>query len=156
MKQIGVEPDLVRGTRPHADRRFRRAGERRLIAGSGASLLLTLTGANAATAVRPESIEFTKEALFGGNCFFPLGWARAVRGYLVHVAEQAEAAHRQGLSFAEAADTIDLGEYADCLDAESVVVNVYQRYRELDSDTAQPPVIALLTMQAEWLAKHGR
>ena len=35
------------------------------------------------------------------------------------------------------------------------MVNVYQRYRELDPDTAQLPVIALLTMQAEWLAKHG-
>jgi 2-keto-4-pentenoate hydratase/2-oxohepta-3-ene-1,7-dioic acid hydratase in catechol pathway/glyoxylase-like metal-dependent hydrolase (beta-lactamase superfamily II) len=81
---------------------------------------------------------------------------RAVRGYLAHVAEQAEAAHRQGLSFAEAADTIDLGEYADWLDAERVVVNVYQRYRELDPDTAALPVIALLTMQAEWDAKHGR
>jgi 2-keto-4-pentenoate hydratase/2-oxohepta-3-ene-1,7-dioic acid hydratase in catechol pathway/glyoxylase-like metal-dependent hydrolase (beta-lactamase superfamily II) len=81
---------------------------------------------------------------------------RAVRGYLVHVAERAEAAHRQGLSFAEAADTIDLGEYADWLDAERVVVNVYQRYRELDPDTPSLPVIALLTMQAEWYAKHAR
>ena len=33
---------------------------------------------------------------------------RAVRGYLVHVAEQAEAAYRKGLSFVEAADSIDL------------------------------------------------
>jgi 2-keto-4-pentenoate hydratase/2-oxohepta-3-ene-1,7-dioic acid hydratase in catechol pathway/glyoxylase-like metal-dependent hydrolase (beta-lactamase superfamily II) len=81
---------------------------------------------------------------------------RAVRGYLVHVAEQAEAAHRRGLSFAEAADTIDLGEYANWLDAERVVVNVYQRYRELDPDIAPLPVIALLTMQAEWHAKHGQ
>jgi 2-keto-4-pentenoate hydratase/2-oxohepta-3-ene-1,7-dioic acid hydratase in catechol pathway/glyoxylase-like metal-dependent hydrolase (beta-lactamase superfamily II) len=81
---------------------------------------------------------------------------RAVRGYLVHVAEQAEDAHRRGLSFAEAADTIDLGEYANWLDAERVVVNVYQRYRELDPDIAPLPVIALLTMQAEWHAKHGQ
>ena len=78
---------------------------------------------------------------------------RAVRGYLVHVAEQAEAAYRKGLSFAEAAGTIDLGEYADWLDAERVVVNVYQRYRELDSSTPELPVMALLTMQAEW---HSR
>jgi glyoxylase-like metal-dependent hydrolase (beta-lactamase superfamily II) len=80
---------------------------------------------------------------------------RAVRGYLVHISEQAEAAYRQGLSFTEAADTIDLGEYANWLDTERVVVNVYQRYRELDPDTAELPVIALLTMQAEWHAKHG-
>jgi 2-keto-4-pentenoate hydratase/2-oxohepta-3-ene-1,7-dioic acid hydratase in catechol pathway/glyoxylase-like metal-dependent hydrolase (beta-lactamase superfamily II) len=81
---------------------------------------------------------------------------RAVRGYLVHVSEQAEAAYRQGLSFAEAADTIDLGEYGNWLDAERVVVNVYQRYRELDPNIAELPVLALMTMQAEWHAKHGQ
>jgi 2-keto-4-pentenoate hydratase/2-oxohepta-3-ene-1,7-dioic acid hydratase in catechol pathway len=80
---------------------------------------------------------------------------RAVRGYLAHVAEQAEAAYRKGLSWAEAADTVDLGEYATWLDAERVVVNVYQRYRELDPDTPQLDVMALLVMQAEWLAKRG-
>jgi 2-keto-4-pentenoate hydratase/2-oxohepta-3-ene-1,7-dioic acid hydratase in catechol pathway/glyoxylase-like metal-dependent hydrolase (beta-lactamase superfamily II) len=80
---------------------------------------------------------------------------RAVRGYLVHVADQAEAAYRKGLSFVEAADHIDLGEYASWLDAERVLVNVYQRYRELDSDTPQLEALALLSMQAEWLAKRG-
>jgi 2-keto-4-pentenoate hydratase/2-oxohepta-3-ene-1,7-dioic acid hydratase in catechol pathway/glyoxylase-like metal-dependent hydrolase (beta-lactamase superfamily II) len=80
---------------------------------------------------------------------------RAVRGYLAHVAEQAELAHRKGLSWAEAADTIDLGEYATWLDAERVVVNVYQRYRELDPDLPQQEVMALLVMQAEWLAKRS-
>lgn len=80
---------------------------------------------------------------------------RAVRGYLAHVAEQTEAAYRKGLSWAEAADTIDLGEYAGWLDAERVVVNVYQRYRELDPDTPQLEVLALLVMQADWLAKRS-
>jgi 2-keto-4-pentenoate hydratase/2-oxohepta-3-ene-1,7-dioic acid hydratase in catechol pathway len=80
---------------------------------------------------------------------------RAVRGYLAHVAEQAGAAYREGLSWAEAADTIDLGEYATWLDAERVVVNVYQRYRELDPNTPQLEIMALLVMQAEWLAKRG-
>src|SRR6201993_305180 len=80
---------------------------------------------------------------------------RAVRGYLVHVAEQAEAAYRKGLSFVEAADNIDLGEYASWLDAERVVVNVYQRYRELDPGTPQLPAMGLLAMQAEWFAKHS-
>jgi 2-keto-4-pentenoate hydratase/2-oxohepta-3-ene-1,7-dioic acid hydratase in catechol pathway/glyoxylase-like metal-dependent hydrolase (beta-lactamase superfamily II) len=80
---------------------------------------------------------------------------RAVRGYLEHVAEQAEAAYRRGLSWAEAADTIDLGEYATWLDAERIVVNVYQRYRELDPQTPQLEVMALLVMQAEWLAKRS-
>jgi 2-keto-4-pentenoate hydratase/2-oxohepta-3-ene-1,7-dioic acid hydratase in catechol pathway/glyoxylase-like metal-dependent hydrolase (beta-lactamase superfamily II) len=80
---------------------------------------------------------------------------RAVRGYLVHISEQAEAAYRKGLSFVEAADTIDLGEYASWLDAERAVINVYTRYRELGSDTPQLPPMGLLAMQAEWLAKRS-
>ncbi|WP_156686481.1 fumarylacetoacetate hydrolase family protein [Mycobacterium sp. Marseille-P9652] len=80
---------------------------------------------------------------------------RSVRSYLAHVSEQAEAAHQRGLSWSEAADTIDLGEYATWLDAERVVVNVYQRYRELDPATPQLEAMALLAMQAEWLAKRG-
>jgi len=80
---------------------------------------------------------------------------RAVRGYLVHVAEQAEAAYRKGLSFVEAADSIDLAEYASWLDAERIVINTYQRYRELDPATPQLPAMGLLAMQADWLAKHG-
>jgi len=80
---------------------------------------------------------------------------RAVRGYLVYVAEQAEAAYRKGQSFVEAADSIDLGEYASWLDAERIVVNIYQRYRELDSNTPQLPAMGLLAMQAEWFAKHA-
>jgi len=80
---------------------------------------------------------------------------RAVRGYFVHIADQAEAAYRKGLSFAEAADNIDLGEYLSWLDAERVVVNVYQRYRELDPDTPQLDMLALMVMQAEWLARRA-
>ncbi|OMC50306.1 fumarylacetoacetate hydrolase family protein [Mycobacterium sp. IS-1264] len=80
---------------------------------------------------------------------------RTVRGYLAHVAKQAEEAYCKGMSWSEAADTIDLGEYETWLDAERVVVNVYQRYRELDPDTPQLEVMRLLVMQAEWLAKRG-
>ncbi|CKP85216.1 bifunctional 2-hydroxyhepta-2%2C4-diene-1%2C7-dioate isomerase/cyclase/dehydrase [Mycobacterium tuberculosis] len=79
---------------------------------------------------------------------------RAVRGYLAHIAEQAEAAYRKGLSLPEAVETIDLGEYASWLDSERVVVNVYQRYRELDPDTPRQDLLALLVMQAEWAARH--
>lgn len=80
---------------------------------------------------------------------------RAVRGYLAYIAEQAEAAHRRGLPVAEAADVIDLAEYATWLDAERVVANVYQRYRELDPELPRLERMALLAMQAEWLVKHG-
>jgi len=46
-------------------------------------------------------------------------------------------------------------EYATWLDTERVVVNRYQRYRELDPSTPRLEIIALLVMQAEWLAKRG-
>ncbi|MEV6138697.1 fumarylacetoacetate hydrolase family protein [Nocardia sp. NPDC051990] len=80
---------------------------------------------------------------------------RAVRGYLVFISEQAEAAHAKGMSFQEAADSIDLGEYADWLDAERVVVNVYRRYRELDSETPEISVMDLVRMQAEWHVRRN-
>jgi glyoxylase-like metal-dependent hydrolase (beta-lactamase superfamily II) len=80
---------------------------------------------------------------------------RAVRGYFEHILAEIDAAHGKGLTFAEAADGIDLGEYADWLDSERVVVNVYQRYRELEPQTPPLPPLALLAMQADWHAKHG-
>lgn len=80
---------------------------------------------------------------------------RAVRGYFVHLTEQADAAYAKGLTFAEAADSIDLGEYATWLDAERVVANVYQRYRELDTDTPKLELMELLARQAEWLIKRS-
>lgn len=79
---------------------------------------------------------------------------RAVRAYLTHIVEQADAAHHKGLSFQEAAATIDLAEYAAWLDAERVVVNIYQRYRELDPATPAMPQLALMAMMAEWDAAH--
>ncbi|RDH75093.1 MBL fold metallo-hydrolase [Mycolicibacterium moriokaense] len=81
---------------------------------------------------------------------------RAVRGYFEHIVNEIDAAHQKGLSFAEAADGIDLAEYAQWLDSERIVVNVYQRYRELEPQTPQLPAMALLVMQADWHAKHAR
>jgi hypothetical protein len=52
-------------------------------------------------------------------------------------------------------DRIDLGEYASWLDAKHVVVNVYQCYGEFDSGTTRLPILGLLSMQAEWFAKHS-
>jgi glyoxylase-like metal-dependent hydrolase (beta-lactamase superfamily II) len=81
---------------------------------------------------------------------------RAVRSYFVHITEQADEAHRKGLSLAEAVDTVDLGEYASWLDSERIVVNMYRRYCELDPDTPQPELLGLFVMQAEWLTKRQK
>ncbi|MFD1930215.1 MULTISPECIES: fumarylacetoacetate hydrolase family protein [Nonomuraea] len=74
----------------------------------------------------------------------------AVRGYLGHVVEQADAAHAKGLDLQEAAFGVDLGEYADWLDAERVVVNIYQRYREIHPDQPALDRFALFGLMAEW------
>ncbi|MGW3350972.1 fumarylacetoacetate hydrolase family protein [Nonomuraea rubra] len=75
---------------------------------------------------------------------------RAVRGYLAHVVEQADGAHAQGLSFAEAIEKVDLDEYATWLDAERIVVNLHRRYRELDpAATPDLDQLTLLAMMAE-------
>jgi 2-keto-4-pentenoate hydratase/2-oxohepta-3-ene-1,7-dioic acid hydratase in catechol pathway/glyoxylase-like metal-dependent hydrolase (beta-lactamase superfamily II) len=75
---------------------------------------------------------------------------RAVRGYLAHVAEQADTAHAQGLSFPEAIEKVDLDEYATWLDAERIVVNLHRRYRELDpAATPDLDQLTLLAMMAE-------
>lgn len=79
----------------------------------------------------------------------------AVRDYLSYIVDAADDAYRRGLEFTAAADAIDLGEYADWLDAERVVTNVYRRYRELDADTPVLQPAELLTRQAEWLAKRS-
>ncbi|MDF2707404.1 MAG: 2-hydroxyhepta-2,4-diene,7-dioate isomerase [Nonomuraea muscovyensis] len=74
---------------------------------------------------------------------------RAVRGYLTHVVEQADAAHARGLSFVEAIEKVDLDVYATWLDAERIVVNLHRRYRELDP-TATPDLdqMTLMAMMA--------
>ncbi|MFR9774054.1 fumarylacetoacetate hydrolase family protein [Nocardia sp. SC052] len=81
---------------------------------------------------------------------------RAVRDYFIHIVEQADGAHARGLSFVEAAQSIDLSEYTAWLDAERVVVNVYQRYRELEPKLPEVPRIQLIALMAEWDGKRGR
>ncbi|MGP3916947.1 fumarylacetoacetate hydrolase family protein [Nonomuraea sp. 10N515B] len=71
---------------------------------------------------------------------------RAVRGYLTHAIEQADAAHARGLTFQEAIEAVDLGEYATWLDAERIVVNLHRRYRELDP--AATPELDQMTLMA--------
>ncbi|QIS19461.1 fumarylacetoacetate hydrolase family protein [Nocardia terpenica] len=80
---------------------------------------------------------------------------RNVRNYLSHISTQAEQSHRAGLPWREAAARIDLAEYTHWLDPERCVVNIYQRYRELDptTETCTPP--ELFAAQAEWDAKRG-
>lgn len=81
---------------------------------------------------------------------------RAVRGYLTHVVEEADAAHAKGLTFQAAAASIDLAEYAAWRNAERVVANVYQRYREIEPGVAPLTQLELLALMAEWDAARAR
>ncbi|MFE3452226.1 MBL fold metallo-hydrolase [Nonomuraea sp. NPDC059194] len=75
---------------------------------------------------------------------------RAVRGYFGRVVEQADTAYAKGMDVQEAAFTVDLAEYAGWLDAERVVVNVYQRYREINPDQPVLDRFSLFGLMAEW------
>lgn len=77
-----------------------------------------------------------------------------MRGYLEHVRDQADTLYDKGLSLHEALGAIDLGEYRSWLDSERVVVNLYTRYRELDSDQPELDALTLFGMMAHWRAKH--
>ncbi|ODR07085.1 2-hydroxyhepta-2,4-diene-1,7-dioate isomerase [Mycobacterium sherrisii] len=80
---------------------------------------------------------------------------KSVREYLTFVSDYADCAWTTGQTFQEAAARIDLGEYRDWLDAERIVVNVYQRYREIDPRTPQLGIRELFDLQAEWQAAQG-
>jgi glyoxylase-like metal-dependent hydrolase (beta-lactamase superfamily II) len=81
---------------------------------------------------------------------------RAVRAYLEYVVEQADAAHAAGLTFHEAVAAIDLAEYATWLDPERIVLNLYQRYRELDPELPELGVMEAMGLMARWDAERGR
>jgi glyoxylase-like metal-dependent hydrolase (beta-lactamase superfamily II) len=78
-----------------------------------------------------------------------------VRDYLSYVSDAATTSFREGVDFLEAARRIDLGPYAEWLDAERVVVNIYQRYRELDPTLPAQEPLQLLGLAAEWDASRG-
>nr|WP_251076493.1 MBL fold metallo-hydrolase [Streptomyces benahoarensis] len=75
---------------------------------------------------------------------------RAVRDHFRHVVEQADTAYAEGRGFQEAAFGVDLAEYAERLDAERVVVNIYRRYREIHPDQPVADRLTLFGLMAEW------
>jgi cyclase len=80
---------------------------------------------------------------------------RQVRRYLEFVRDQATQRQRAGMSAAEAAMDIDLGEFTDLGDPERIVVNVESIYAELDPghERAAPP--ALLARMGSYLRARG-
>ncbi len=74
---------------------------------------------------------------------------RGVRDYLVYVRDEARLRYDAGLSPADAARDIALGDYSSWLDSERIVVNVHSLYREFGSQTAAPDLVSLFGLMAE-------
>jgi glyoxylase-like metal-dependent hydrolase (beta-lactamase superfamily II) len=79
---------------------------------------------------------------------------RAVRDYLEFVTAEATRRHESGMTAAEAARDIDLGPYADWLDAERIAINVDAVYSEIDPTHQKANVIDVFGLMAS--IKYGR
>jgi glyoxylase-like metal-dependent hydrolase (beta-lactamase superfamily II) len=75
--------------------------------------------------------------------------ARAVREYLEYVREQARLRFDAGLSAADAARDIALGDYASWGDAERIAVNVDTLYREFSGSSQRTDLVELFGRMAE-------
>ena len=74
---------------------------------------------------------------------------RGVRDYLVYVRDEARQRYDAGLSAADAARDIALGDYASWLDAERIAVNVHTLYRDFGDGGERPNPVALFALLAE-------
>jgi len=77
-----------------------------------------------------------------------------VLGYLRFVLSAAREARSAGLSPLDAARELDLGPYADLLDAERIVGNLHRAYAELDGAPRGAPIDALAAL-ADMVAYNG-
>jgi len=72
----------------------------------------------------------------------------ALRGYLVHIADEARRCFEAGLSREEAARAIALDDYASWGDAERIAVNVATLYRELGDPSPPASTLELVRLMA--------
>ncbi len=79
---------------------------------------------------------------------------RDVARYLRHVRAEATVLFDAGVAAGEAAEEIELGEFAELGEAERIVVNVETVYRELDPSRPATPVPELFARMARWAARH--
>ena len=75
---------------------------------------------------------------------------RDVQRYLRYVHDEARARHAAGLSAQEAAEDIDLIEFAGWTDPERIAVTVETVYRELEPDRPEPNPAELFARMARW------
>jgi glyoxylase-like metal-dependent hydrolase (beta-lactamase superfamily II) len=75
--------------------------------------------------------------------------AGAVREYLAYIRDEARIRHEAGLSAADAARDIALGDYASWGDAERIAVNVDTLYREFSGSQERTNLVDLFGLMAE-------
>ena len=82
---------------------------------------------------------------------------RAVRDYLVYIADEARTRFDAGMSATDAAFDINLSDYDTWGDAERIAVNVHTLYREFAGDDSAPDVPELFGLMTRiWKDRRGR
>ena len=79
---------------------------------------------------------------------------RDVQRYLTYVRDEARKRFDAGMSAADAADDIDISDYADWGDKERIVVNVETLYSEFDPAREAPSPPELFIRMADWIRRH--
>ncbi len=79
---------------------------------------------------------------------------RDLQEYLRFVQRESSRRFAAGMDAVAAADDIELGPYAEWVDAERIAVNVEMVYRELDPGRPVVPVPDLFVRMARWKARH--
>jgi cyclase len=77
-----------------------------------------------------------------------------VKRYLTYVRDEARARFEAGMDAEQAADDIDLRDFAGWGDAERIAVNVATAYRELDPSLPEPARPELFVRMARWASRH--
>ena len=78
-----------------------------------------------------------------------------VKRYLAYVRDEAKNRFDAGMDAEQAADDIELSDFAGWGDPERIAVNVETIYRELDPSLPEPPRPELFVRMARWASKHG-
>ena len=79
---------------------------------------------------------------------------RDLRRYLVYVREEARRRFDAGMDETQAADDIDLSDFADWGETERIVANVMAAYRAFDPSRETKTRVELITAMADWYARH--
>jgi cyclase len=80
---------------------------------------------------------------------------RDVKRYLEYIREQARIRFDAGMGAREAAEDIELADFADWTGAERIVQNVDELYREFDPARSQASKIEIFAAMARWLKRRG-